>query len=71
MAAGYSSVALHKKLGLKEAFNMLVINAPVNYIELIGEIADKIHFKDGLSGELDFIHFLRIRQPNLKLCCHR
>jgi hypothetical protein len=55
MAAGYSTNPLHKKLGLKEGFNVLVINEPENYKALIGEIASTLYFNDKTT-ELDFIH---------------
>jgi len=35
MTAGYSGTPLAKKLGIKEGFLVLVVNAPLNYAELV------------------------------------
>jgi Protein of unknown function (DUF3052) len=72
--AGYSVNPLFKKLGLKEGLQVILINAPVNYKELIGEIHDKLIIKKRSIGETDFVHFftnsmkeLEQKLPELKL----
>ena len=57
MAAGYSSNPLYKKLGMKEEFTVKLINAPHNYRELIGEISDRLVFRDKAGSGFDLIHF--------------
>jgi hypothetical protein len=55
--AGYSTNSLAKKLGIKEDFEMLVINQPSIYSELIKELKDSIHFNAKPKKNLDFVHF--------------
>src|SRR4051812_24776216 len=57
MAAGYSSNPLYKKLGLKEGFSIKTIHPPPDYKELLGDISEKIIFKNRASANLDLIHF--------------
>ncbi len=56
MAAGYSNTPLYKKLGMKEGFMVKIINEPLNYKELIGEMSELLIYKIR-GGELDLIHF--------------
>lgn len=57
MPAGYSKNPLFKKLGIKENDQLLLVNPPDYYNDLIGEIKEKITFKDMDSTHLNFIHF--------------
>ena len=41
-ANGYSGTSLAKKLGIKEGSRVLVINAPQNYSELVGPLAEGV-----------------------------
>jgi hypothetical protein len=73
MAAGYAATPLYKKLGLREGFDVLIINAPDNYKELIGDIAGELKFKSKAATGLDFIHFFtnslkefEVKLPTLK-----
>jgi len=72
-SAGYSTTPLHKKLGLKEGFSIKLINAPDNYLSLIGEMADKLVFKNKATSNLKLVHFftnsakeLETKLPQLK-----
>ena len=56
MAAGYSNTPLYKKLGMKEGFVVKLINAPGNYMKLIGEVSGRLVYKMS-GGQLDLIHF--------------
>lgn len=42
MSIGYSGTPLAKKLGIKDGFNVLVISAPDNYIELLAELPPNV-----------------------------
>ncbi len=42
MAAGYSGTPLAKKLGIKAGSRVLVLNAPGNYDELLGELPEDV-----------------------------
>jgi len=47
---------LHRKLGIKEGFEIKLINEPDNYIELLNGIASQIHFQNKLKNPVDVIH---------------
>jgi len=53
---GYSGTPLHKKLGLKENHKACVINAPDDYIELLGDLPKGIKWVSSRAKELDFVH---------------
>lgn len=55
--AGYSGTPLIKKLGLKSGFQLIAINAPKNYFELLGKLPTGIKVVSILRSPLDFIHF--------------
>lgn len=57
MSAGYSQTPLANKLGLKKALNVLIINSPMSYGDLIGDITEQIGYKNSDAVNLDFIHF--------------
>ena len=44
MTAGYSGTPLAKKLGIKEGFFVLVINPPVDYLDLLAPIPANVRF---------------------------
>jgi hypothetical protein len=55
--AGYSGTALIKKLGIKEGSVIILINAPENYSETLGELPADTVFKSRLTVTFDFIQF--------------
>jgi hypothetical protein len=62
--AGYSGTPLLKKLGIKEANKVKLINAPKNYMELLKDdihkqLVDKIQ-------EADFVHLFVISKTEIK-----
>lgn len=48
--------SLHRKLGIKEGFEVKLINEPDNYLELLNGIASQIHFHNKLKEPVDVIH---------------
>jgi len=54
---GYSGTPLFKKLGMKEGDVVKLINAPVHYNELIGEMIVKLVVKNNAKKDIDLIHF--------------
>ncbi len=73
MAAGYSLNPLYKKLCLKEGFIVKLINPPVDYFDLIGDISDKLVVRNRATSNLNFIHLftnskaeLEAKLPELK-----
>jgi hypothetical protein len=55
--AGYSKTPLVKKLGLKPGFRLILLNAPQNYRQILGDLPENVTIADTLAGPLDFIHF--------------
>ncbi len=55
MSAGYSNQPLVKKLGIKEGSKVRIIDAPENYFELLGDLA-QIEILENNSELADFIH---------------
>jgi hypothetical protein len=47
---------LHEKLGIKEGFEIKLINEPDNFIESFVGINDRIHFHRRLKEPVDLIH---------------
>ena len=63
MTAGYSGTPLAKKLGIKEGFTILEVDAPGNYLELISPLPPGVEIKDSdtsslarAESNLDLIH---------------
>ena len=55
--AGYSGTLLAKKLGIKEGFDINLINAPEYYFDLFTDMPGGITFEDNPEIKKDFIHF--------------
>lgn len=55
--AGYSGTPLVKKLGIKAGFRLILINAPSNYEQTLGELPDEVEKKETLEHPLDFVQF--------------
>src|SRR3982751_2854188 len=55
--AGYSGTPLAKKLGIKQGFNILLINAPEHYFSLFTDLPGDLHFNNHSSSPKDLIHF--------------
>ncbi len=65
MTAGYSGTPLAKKLGIKEGFTILPIDAPDNYRELIEPLPANVKIAGKTSSGLDFIHFFTNSRDDL------
>lgn len=57
MTAGYSGTPLAKKLGIKDGFRVLTVNAPNNYSQLLEPLPDKVSITEKPSNDIDVIHF--------------
>ena len=55
--AGYSGTPLANKLGIKEGFDINLINAPEYYFDLFTDLPGGITFEDSPEIKKDFIHF--------------
>src|SRR5262245_11750650 len=73
MSAGYSGTPLAKKLGIKEGFSILSIQAPDNYPDLLAPLPDNVVIEDAQAGvlitathsPLDLIHIFTNRRDEL------
>ena len=53
MDAGYSGTPLKQKLGLKDGFDVALVNEPAGFRELLDTGADEVTFKASLHGRVD------------------
>ena len=57
MSAGYSGTPLVKKLGIKAGFRVALMNAPDDYLALLGELPGDVHIDESIVAEnYDFVH---------------
>lgn len=54
--AGYSGTPLAKKLGIKADNEVLLINAPVGFLDLLMPLPKNVQFVEQLSEATDLIH---------------
>jgi len=63
--AGYSGTPLIKKLGLKPGMKMVLLGAPANYEELLGESV--VHSTSLVTeADLDFLHYFTSERSRLE-----
>jgi ethanolamine utilization microcompartment shell protein EutS len=63
--AGYSGTPLAKKLGIKEASRVLLLNAPKNYVELLEPLPMGVAFVDRAGKNVDLAHVFATRREDL------
>ncbi|SMD32903.1 Protein of unknown function [Reichenbachiella faecimaris] len=67
MTAGYSSTPLAKKLGIKSAFKVLLVNEPDHYHDLFSDWPELVEHIDQPEVEsIDFIHIFCREEKDLK-----
>jgi hypothetical protein len=61
-AAGYSTVPLAKKLGIKSATTIRIVNAPEYYYDLFSDLPDDL--KESVKGtsKVDFLHYFTMNR---------
>ncbi|MCR9237914.1 MAG: DUF3052 domain-containing protein [Alphaproteobacteria bacterium] len=64
--AGYSKTPLFKKLGLKHDMKAVCLNAPENYLALLGRDAPEQDWLDGLGTACDFVHLFTKSKAELE-----
>ena len=64
---GYSGTPLAKKLGIKSAFRIKLINAPKHYLQLFTDLPAELYFEDDEKPEKDLIHFFTIQRDELSV----
>ncbi len=66
MPAGYSGTPLLKKLGIKRGYDILLINAPEHYHQLLGELPDDCQrLKEAIGNTANFVHLFCTSQEDL------
>jgi len=56
MTTGYSGTPLAKKLGIKEGFTVLLVDAPENYAELLEPLPPDVKLSPAFSSDTDIVH---------------
>ena len=64
MTTGYSGTPLAKKLGIKPAFKIRLINEPDYYFQLFTDLPSELYF-EGDGAEKDLIHFFTSKKDEL------
>jgi Protein of unknown function (DUF3052) len=64
-AAGYSGTPLARKLGIKDAQVILLINAPKDYERLLAPMPPGIVFADKPTSSVDLAHLFVLQQEDL------
>lgn len=54
--AGYSGTPLAKKLGIKDGFSVMTVNAPDMYRELLEPVPGGVMISEDVRAEVDLIH---------------
>jgi hypothetical protein len=55
--SGYSGTPLAKKLGIKQGFNITLINAPAYYFNLFTDLPAELQINNDTIAKKDLIHF--------------
>ena len=66
MPAGYSGTPLKQKLGLKDGFNVVVVNEPPGFRALLDTGPDELTFKASLRGDVDVVIAFVTEQAELR-----
>jgi hypothetical protein len=64
--AGYSEKTLPAKLGIKEAFSVVLLNQPKNYLETLGKLPDGTTISDKLTPKAEFIQAFYTKQTDFE-----
>jgi hypothetical protein len=67
MPAGYSGTPLKQKLGLKDGFNVVVVNEPAGFRDLLDTGPDEVTIKPSLRGDVDVVIVFVTRQAELRM----
>src|SRR5215207_2724055 len=64
--SGYSGTSLAKKLGIKAGSQLLLINAPNDYIALLEPLPEGVQFNTQLSANTDIVQIFTVHRVELK-----
>ena len=65
IVAGYSTTPLIKKLGIKPGATITLINAPENYLRLLGDLPERSRVRKRLTQSTDFVHLFATSESEL------
>ena len=65
MSAGYSGTPLAKKLGIKEGFSVLTVDAPDNYRDLLEPLPANAKLGTKATMDMDLVHFFTNSRDDL------
>ncbi len=65
--AGYSGKPLAKKLGIKDGFKIILVNAPEYYYELFSDFPKQAKMIQDATTKVDFIHFFCTNAEELNI----
>lgn len=66
MTIGYSGTPLARKLGIQEHAQVLLIDAPENYLSLVQPLPPSVSFADQASQAIDLVHLFATRKEALQ-----
>ena len=64
-ATGYSGTPLAKKLGIKEGSQIVVMNAPGEYLQWLSPIPARVVFQTDVSTDTELVHLFVMRKKEL------
>ncbi len=65
LPAGYSGTSLAKKLGIKAASRVLLVNVPEDYADLLQPLPDGVRFEKTASPRVEMAHIFVTRKEEL------
>ena len=65
-SGGYSGTPLPRKLGIKEGAVVAFLDAPDDFVAVLGELPDGVAERTRLRGPLDVIVFFTVRRAHLE-----
>ena len=65
MTVGYSGTPLAKKLGIKDGFNVLTVNAPDDYREMLASLPENVAISDSVAPNADLVHIFTNSRDDL------
>jgi hypothetical protein len=63
--AGYSKTPTWKKLGIKEGMRVILLHAPENYAQILGELPHGVVLDDKVRKKAAFIHYFTREKSGL------
>lgn len=64
--AGYTTVPLIRKLGIKEGVRLLLVNAPAGYLKLTGRLPRGVELVSSNAADVDIIQFFATSMEELE-----